>query len=120
HGRSSRHFSARRSGRSVLASFANHSARGAFMTRIRARRLGGLTSSAIRDLLEVTARPEVISLAGGLPAVELLPTARLAEAAVSALADPATAQYTETCGLGDLRTVIAARESARLGRTVDP
>ncbi|MBH0121656.1 PLP-dependent aminotransferase family protein [Rhodococcus sp. CX] len=90
------------------------------MTRIRARRLDGLTSSAIRDLLEVTARPEVISLAGGLPAAELLPTARLAEAAASALADPATAQYTETCGLGDLRTVIAARESGRLGRTVDP
>ncbi|MFZ2526564.1 MAG: PLP-dependent aminotransferase family protein, partial [Rhodococcus sp. (in: high G+C Gram-positive bacteria)] len=36
------------------------------------------------------------------------------------LADPATAQYTETCGLGDLRTVLAARESARLGRAVDP
>lgn len=90
------------------------------MTRIRARRLDGLTSSAIRDLLELTSRPDVISLAGGLPAAELLPTARLAEAAASALTDPATAQYTETCGLGDLRAVIAARESARLGRRVDP
>ena len=32
-----------------------------------ARRLDGLTSSAIRDLLKVAARDDVISLAGGLP-----------------------------------------------------
>src|SRR3954463_8987742 len=32
-----------------------------------ARRTHGMTSSAMRDLMAVTKRPEVISLAGGLP-----------------------------------------------------
>ena len=32
-----------------------------------ARRTQGMRSSAMRDLMAVTARPEVISLAGGLP-----------------------------------------------------
>ena len=32
-----------------------------------------MRSSAIRDLMSLTARPEVISLAGGMPATECFP-----------------------------------------------
>ena len=41
-------------------------------------RVESLRSSAIREILRVTARPDVISLAGGLPAPELFPTEALA------------------------------------------
>ncbi len=38
-----------------------------------ARRIHGLASSPIRDILAAAQRPDVISFAGGLPATELLP-----------------------------------------------
>ena len=38
-----------------------------------ARRTHGMTSSAMRDLMAVTARPEVISLAAGLPDTTTFP-----------------------------------------------
>lgn len=82
------------------------------------RRLDGLQSSAIRDLLKLTARAEIISLAGGLPDAELMPRDRIAVAAEAALADRSRLQYTESPGWGPLREVLAARESERLGRTV--
>jgi len=37
-------------------------------------------SSAIRDLLEITERPDVLSLAGGLPIPDAFPVAALAAA----------------------------------------
>ncbi|MEU6833038.1 PLP-dependent aminotransferase family protein [Nocardia beijingensis] len=83
-----------------------------------ARRLDGLTSSAIRDLLKVAARDDIISLAGGLPDEQLMPRDRIAESAESALADRARLQYTESAGWGPLREVLAARETQRLGRPV--
>lgn len=83
-----------------------------------AGKLAGLQSSAIRDLLKLTARADVISLAGGLPDAALMPRERIAVAAESALADAAVLQYTESPGLPALRAVIAARETARIGRTV--
>ncbi|MFI9414862.1 PLP-dependent aminotransferase family protein [Nocardia gamkensis] len=83
-----------------------------------ARRLGGLQSSAIRDLLKVAARDDVVSLAGGLPDEQLMPRDRIAQAAESALADRARLQYTESAGWGPLREVLAARETVRLGRPV--
>jgi 2-aminoadipate transaminase len=82
------------------------------------RRLDGLRSSAIRDLLKLTERPEIIGLAGGLPDEQLMPRDRIALAAESALADRSRLQYTQSAGWGPLRAVLAARESARLGRTV--
>src|SRR5690625_7810921 len=39
-----------------------------------------LTSSAIREILKVTTRPEVISFAGGLPSPEGVPVAQLQQA----------------------------------------
>lgn len=84
------------------------------------RRLDAVRGSAIRDLLTLTARPEVINLAGGLPAADLLPRARIAEAAARALTDPAAVQYVETAGIAPLRAVIAAHESDRCARPVRP
>ncbi|WP_296377553.1 MULTISPECIES: PLP-dependent aminotransferase family protein [unclassified Pseudonocardia] len=81
-------------------------------------RLDAVRGSAIRDLLTLTARPEVLSLAGGLPAADLLPRERIAEAAAAALHDPASVQYGETAGLARLREVLAEHESRRCGRPV--
>ncbi len=81
-------------------------------------RLRDVRGSAIRDLLALTARPDVISLAGGLPGTDLLPRERIAAALATAVADPASVQYGETSGLRRLREVVAQHESARLGRTV--
>lgn len=72
--------------------------------------------SAIRDLLSVVDRPEVLSLAGGLPAPELLPADRVARAAETALRTPSALQYGMTTGAQSLRDVVHARESAKLGR----
>ncbi|KAF0848462.1 aminotransferase-like domain-containing protein [Nocardia caishijiensis] len=83
-----------------------------------AGKLAGLQSSAIRDLLKLTARPEIISLAGGLPDAALMPGERIAAAAETALRDPAVLQYTESPGWPALRAVIAARASAEIGREV--
>lgn len=74
--------------------------------------------SAIRDLLFLTSRPEVVSLAGGLPAADLMPRERIAAAAATALTDPASVQYGETAGLPALREVLAAHETTRCGREV--
>lgn len=84
-----------------------------------AGKLAGLTSSAIRDLLKLTADPNILSLAGGLPDAELMPGARIAAAAESALRGSAALQYTESPGWGPLREVLAGRESERIGRRVD-
>ncbi|OZC65210.1 aspartate aminotransferase [Rhodococcus sp. 15-725-2-2b] len=80
-----------------------------------ARRTDSLTSSAIRDLLSLTARDDVISLAGGLPATDLIPVDRIAAAAEAALRCPDAVQYCETSGHRTLRSIIAARESAVRG-----
>ena len=82
-------------------------------------RMDGLRSSAIRDLLTLTARPDVISLAGGLPDPDFIPRERISKAAHDALGDPSSVQYGETSGLLRLREVIAERESSKIGRTLD-
>lgn len=82
------------------------------------RRVREVRGSAIRDLLTLTARDDVLSLAGGLPAVDQLPRERIAEATARALAAPAAVQYGETAGLAVLREVVATHETARIGRPV--
>ncbi|NLG55696.1 MAG: aminotransferase class I/II-fold pyridoxal phosphate-dependent enzyme, partial [Rhodococcus sp.] len=82
------------------------------------RRVGGVRGSAIRDLLALTSRGDVISLAGGLPAPEFIPRDVIAEHAQAALTQPGSVQYAETCGLPELRDALAARESARIGRAI--
>ncbi|QDP98632.1 PLP-dependent aminotransferase family protein [Microlunatus elymi] len=70
-----------------------------------------MTSSAIREILKITQRPEVISFAGGLPAPELFPLAEIREATEKVYADhgPAALQYSTTEGHLPLRTWIADR-----------
>ena len=72
-----------------------------------------LTSSAIREILKVTERPEVISFAGGLPSPATFPAERMREASERVLRDaPAAAlQYSATEGYAPLREWIAARYS---------
>ncbi|MGW7256908.1 aminotransferase-like domain-containing protein [Streptomyces sp. NPDC054834] len=84
----------------------------------RARSIGG---SPVRNILAVTARPEVINFAGGLPAPELFDTEGIAEAYRAVLTElPARAlQYSTTEGEPALRTALAERTTAR-GLPTDP
>ncbi len=74
-----------------------------------------LQSSDIRDLLAVTARPDVISLAGGLPAPELFPVEGMRASFDAVLAhDGASAlQYGPTEGHVPLRAYLAGRLAQR-------
>ncbi|MET7456995.1 PLP-dependent aminotransferase family protein [Streptomyces sp. NPDC005574] len=78
----------------------------------RTRSIGG---SPVRDILAVTARPEVINFAGGLPAPELFDAEGIAAAYAAVLAEaPERAlQYSTTEGEPALRTALAERASAR-------
>ena len=75
-----------------------------------AQRTHSVKSSAIRELLKITQKPEIISFAGGLPAPEVFPTERFQEACQKVLADkgPMALQYSATEGYGPLREMIAA------------
>jgi 2-aminoadipate transaminase len=79
-----------------------------------AARLRGVRSSPVREILALTARPGVISFAGGLPAPELFDGAGLSAAFADALRDAGrTLQYSMTEGDPDLRDAIAARLTTR-------
>ncbi len=68
-----------------------------------------MTSSAMRDMMAVTARPEVISLAGGLPDTSTFPPATLA-AVTARIAQESSAkalQYGPTDGLPETKDCIA-------------
>jgi len=67
------------------------------------------TSSVIRDLLRLVDRPGMLSMAGGLPAPELLPAERIATAVADRLATdgPRTLQYAPTEGVPELRDLLA-------------
>ncbi|WP_406198868.1 PLP-dependent aminotransferase family protein [Streptomyces sp. NBC_01017] len=79
-----------------------------------AARAGSVGGSPVRDILAVTARPEVINFAGGLPAPELFDREGIAAAFRDVLAEtPERAlQYSTTEGEPSLRTGLAARISA--------
>jgi len=78
-----------------------------------AQRSEGMRASDIRELLKVTAQPDVISLAGGLPAPELFPIDEYRRAFEWVLeADGAVAlQYGPSEGYRPLRTYLAERLS---------
>src|SRR5438270_6805014 len=71
--------------------------------------------NAVRELLKVTAQPDIISFAGGLPAAELFPIDRVKQAADIVLSKigPPSLQYSETEGIGQLRDYLAEQFSAR-------
>jgi len=70
-----------------------------------------ISVSAVREILKVTERPDIISFAGGLPAPELFPVEAFAEAhaRVFAEAGAAAMQYSTTEGWRPLREWIADR-----------
>ncbi len=84
------------------------------------RRASALSSSAIREILKVTERPEVISFAGGLPSPASFPVDALARAAVRVFARHAEAalQYGPTEGYAPLREWIAARHGVAAERVL--
>lgn len=79
-----------------------------------------LRSSAIREILKVTAQPDVISFAGGLPSPLTFPIEHLRNAAERVWQDQAQAalQYGPTEGHAPLREWIAARLRALGSRRV--
>src|SRR5919107_1572175 len=85
-----------------------------------ASRTRGMRSSAMRDMMAVTERPEVISLAGGLPDTSTFPPDTFA-AATSRIAAESCAralQYGPTEGLSDAKACIAEVMAAE-GMVVD-
>jgi len=80
-----------------------------------ARRTENVKSSMVREILKVTQRPDIISLAGGLPAPESFPVDALREAFDAVLRDDGRAalQYSTTEGHAPLREWVAAQETAK-------
>lgn len=78
------------------------------MDRIFAKTLSQARSSAVRDILKLTQRPDMISFAGGLPAEETFPAEELREAYGRVFARGAAAlQYGVTEGAAPLREWLA-------------
>ncbi|MFZ2854162.1 MAG: PLP-dependent aminotransferase family protein [Rhodocyclaceae bacterium] len=79
--------------------------------RLFSSRARALQSSAIREILKITERPEVISFAGGLPAPATFPVAEMRAAFDKVLANNGreALQYSTTEGFAPLREWIAAR-----------
>jgi 2-aminoadipate transaminase len=74
-----------------------------------AQRTREIKSSAIRELLKITQRPEIISFAGGLPAPDVFPVDRFQEACRRVLESNAhtALQYGATEGYEPLREMVA-------------
>ncbi|MEF7617119.1 PLP-dependent aminotransferase family protein [Aquincola sp. MAHUQ-54] len=85
------------------------------MTWTLARRAERLNPSIIREILKVTERPGIVSLAGGLPAADSFPVEAMREASARVLAEaPREAlQYAASEGFGPLREWVAAQLSAQ-------
>ena len=75
-----------------------------------ARRAERLNPSTIREILKITERPGVVSLAGGLPSADTFPVAAMQEATARVLRDsPREAlQYAASEGYAPLRAWVAA------------
>ena len=80
-------------------------------SRLLSQRAQAIQSSAIREILKVTERPEVISFAGGLPSPLTFPTEAMRAALDRVLAANGreALQYSTTEGYAPLRAWIAAR-----------
>jgi 2-aminoadipate transaminase len=81
-----------------------------------AERTHAMRRSSVRELLKLSARSDVVSLGGGVPAPELLPVAETEQALRSLTSSGAlfeqALQYSESEGLPELRTAIAERCAA--------
>src|SRR5262245_58754419 len=78
-----------------------------------AARTGQMKRSTVREILKLTAQPDVISFAGGLPAPELFPVERIQQATDTVLSERGreALQYSTTEGMPELRALIAKRLS---------
>jgi 2-aminoadipate transaminase len=74
-----------------------------------------MQASAVRELLKVAERPDMLSFAGGLPAPELFPIEAIAEAHARVFAQRGAAalQYSSTEGFLPLREWVVARLARR-------
>lgn len=74
-----------------------------------ADRIKGMKRSSIREILKLTAKPDVISFAGGLPAPEYFPVERVKEASDTVLSERGqeVLQYSTTEGMPELRQMVA-------------
>jgi 2-aminoadipate transaminase len=90
-------------------------------TGLFASRTRGMKSSAMRDLMAITERPEVISLAGGLPDTSTFPAENFAAimSRVAATSTAAALQYGPTEGLAITKDAIRHVMAAE-GADVDP
>lgn len=81
-----------------------------------ANRMNRLKGSAVRELMALTARPEVISFAGGMPAPELFPVEGVKKACEAVLDEMGqkALQYAPTEGYVPLREKIVDRMKRRL------
>ena len=86
-----------------------------------ADRMEGMKASEIRELLKLTAQPEIISFAGGLPAPELFPVEEIAKVTTDLLAKEGRQllQYATTEGRPSLRAKIAKRMADKYHTVVD-
>ena len=82
-----------------------------------AARTRNMGASAIREILKAASRPEVVSLAGGLPAPETFPTGILPELTERVIAKygAAALQYDRTEGFAPLRQALSAHLSEKNG-----
>jgi 2-aminoadipate transaminase len=80
-----------------------------------AQRMARMKTSAVREILKVAERPDILSFAGGLPAPELFPLEAIAQAHAEVFAEEGRAalQYSTTEGYGPLREWICAHLAAR-------
>ena len=85
-----------------------------------AERTNNMEGSAIRELLEITQRPEVISFAGGMPAPELFPVEEMIEVSRKVLEENGRVamQYSTTEGYTPLREHLAKRMNDKLNTNV--
>ncbi|MPZ99896.1 MAG: aminotransferase class I/II-fold pyridoxal phosphate-dependent enzyme [Dehalococcoidia bacterium] len=84
-------------------------------SRLLADRTKGMEASAIREILKVASSPDVISLAGGLPAAETFPVDELPDLLRAALDryGSAALQYDASEGFGPLREALVPHLAAR-------
>lgn len=87
-----------------------------------ASRMDLLHGSEIRELLKLTAQPDIISFAGGLPAAELFPVEEMMAASKAVLEEHGreALQYSTTEGFPRLREQIAERMLAKNNIHTDP
>jgi 2-aminoadipate transaminase len=92
------------------------------MENIFADRISDVPRSFIREILKVTADPDIISFAGGLPNRDYFPVREIKEACIKVLdSDGKTAlQYSTSEGHPALRKFIADRYRDRHGLDIDP